>query len=239
MVAAILLNMDTQWPKFAEDVIVATADTPRQLLFQRTELKGKLLFKAIRKNSRYADAAKQTLSGVLAALVKHGVHVFHGAIDRAGRERFIRRFDVRPNLTTEHREAFHECFEHLNDHALTFLPHEKVLWIHDNAKEESGLKTELMFLQMVQVIDVEKLLRDRIHELREDATPSPIMHPIYFGHSHESLALQVADVCCTTIAMKLIDQPHAEPFYELIRRNLVTDGRPIVYSHEWGGRNVQ
>jgi Protein of unknown function (DUF3800) len=66
-----------------------------------------------------------------------------------------------------------------------------------------------------------------------DHHPLHVVDTIYFGDSHESLALQLADVCCATISQHLSGNPDAEPFYSLIRSQIVTDDTFVEFSNAW------
>jgi len=66
-----------------------------------------------------------------------------------------------------------------------------------------------------------------------DNRPLRVIDTIYFGDLHESLALQLADVCCSTITRHLLGEPEAEPFYNIIRQQVITDNSLIRYSDGW------
>ncbi|MGO9265030.1 MAG: hypothetical protein ACLQBA_09115 [Candidatus Binataceae bacterium] len=51
----------------------------------------------------------------------------------------------------------------------------------------------------------------------EDRHELKIVDAIYEGNSARSRALQLADVCCSTIRLHLLKTAIAEPFYKLIR----------------------
>ena len=68
--------------------------------------------------------------------------------------------------------------------------------------------------------------------------PLRVADSVYFA-SHESLALQLVDVCCWTIARQLLEtlyewkQPVLAPFYAIIQRRVMNDGTPPLY-RGWG-----
>jgi Protein of unknown function (DUF3800) len=68
---------------------------------------------------------------------------------------------------------------------------------------------------------------------------SCLVDTIYFGDSHESLALQLADVCCSVITQHLIGREDGTQFYQLIRGQVITDGRLVMFSPRWGGNTVK
>ena len=120
------------------------------------------------------------------------------------------------------------------------MPNERVLWIADKTGFEKSVKRGLTFLQFVYG------LRDYIYKRLQregvaasELPPFELFHPshvidtIYFGDSHESLGLQFADVCCATIAQHLLCKDDAEPFYNLIRPQVVTENTLVKYSDAW------
>jgi hypothetical protein len=87
-----------------------------------------------------------------------------------------------------------------------FVPNEKVLWIADRANAAQAMKA---FLKMSQS-----------RELVPGVSQSKLEHiidTIYFGDSHESRALQLADACNFVIKRRLMNNPDIEPYYSLIR----------------------
>ena len=64
--------------------------------------------------------------------------------------------------------------------------------------------------------------------------PSRIADTVYFGSSHESIALQLADVCCSTITLHLLERdynrtPTVGPYYEIIRESILNQGAPVMF----------
>jgi hypothetical protein len=260
VVTAILLNMDNQWEPVRKELEAIRVMMPPKLLdkkhFSLTEIKGSLLFKGLRNkiNKILPSTAAEALCRILLLVPKHSIHIFHGAIDRVGRKNFVKRFDA-PEIS-EQEEAFRECLGRLEDFVHGFLPKEKVLWIADHGGYETAIKEGLRFHRMMQVLDLTEYLRGKYAsdteepigiaswgrgiKLRDDPeAASTILDTIYFGHSHESLALQLADVCCSVITQHLIGLEDGSDFYEIIRRQVRTDGNQVVYSPAWGGKNVE
>jgi len=258
VVTAILLNMDSQWPPVERELSALKALMPRELLRgsgkflslfiygRDRELKGDLLFKGLRGKMHGVarQKAAESLMQVLSVAVKNDVQIFHGAIDRTGRSEWNREHGVSESLQTDQEAAFDECLRRLDGFVHIYMPKERVLWIADKSGFEASVKHGLKFFQWVQGIDTDTLTQ-MLSALRGersgadlnlsvcDDRPSHVIDTIYFGDSHESLALQLADVCCTTIAQHLQGRQDAEPFYNLIRRQVVTDGTLVVYSNAW------
>jgi hypothetical protein len=147
----------------------------------------------------------------------------------------------------------------LDNYVHTFTPKEQVLWIADKTGFEKSVRHGLQFQQWMQTVDNQTLrklfaaiskhsaavegeeteeqkkpfsaLATALHEPRA----LHVIDTIYFGDSHHSLALQLADVCCAVITQHLLGRDEANPFYNLIRRQVITDGTFVVYSDAWRG----
>jgi hypothetical protein len=77
----------------------------------------------------------------------------------------------------------------------------------------------------------EELFRE-VYQRLVRATSSPslpnfhIIDTIYFGNSQESRALQLADVCCSTITRHLRGDPIATRYYKLLLKQMILADRP-------------
>jgi hypothetical protein len=225
---------------------------------QNPELKGDRLFKGLRGKIHgiAPEKAVEALAGVLSVVVRNGVQIFHGAIDRAGHAeqwsayrpevgRLCVEYGVeRPEPPTDEEAALLECLERLDAFAHTYMPKESILWIADKSGFEKSVKHGLKFFQLISAFDADALRRLLVERARQrgvadfnlpafDHHPSHVVDTIYFGDSHESLALQLADVCCATIVQHLLGRRDAGPFYNLIRRQIVTDNTLVKYSKNW------
>lgn len=261
VVTAIILNMDNQWEPIRDALTGIRTLMPRKLLHKGHgspgEIKGSLLFKGLRgKLGEELDrtVAAEKLAEILALIPKHHIHVFHGAIDRAGRKNFIGNFGLAKFQQSDSQEAFHECLKRLEDFVYGFLPKEKILWIADHGGFENEIKHGLNLHRVIEVMDMTDFLKETTEEreerrkqglgkiiklLDDPEAASPILDTIYFGHSHESLALQLADVCCSVITQQLLEQKDGTAFYQIIKPLVKTDGQKIIYSPAWGGKNVE
>jgi Protein of unknown function (DUF3800) len=251
VVAAILLNMDSQWEPVERELSALKVALPRRLLYgQSRELKGSLLFKGLRRKLHRVEPAKaaEALLRVLSVAVKNKVIVFYGAIDRAGRADWCEEHGILLGaLQTEEEAAFSECLRRVDGFIHTVMPEERVLWIADRNGFELSLKKGLEFFQLMQRTDLETLTKsygkvahassfaDLGLDVSEDR-PARVVDTIYFGDSHESLALQLANVCCSTIAQHLLGELDALPFYNLIRNQIIAEGSVILFSDAWRGR---
>jgi uncharacterized protein DUF3800 len=267
VVTALLLNIDSQWEPVERNLSGLKAITPPKLLRgtgetqalyapgQGRELKGSLLFKGLRGKIRGVAPSKaaEILTDILSVVTRHRIRLFHGAIDRAGRAEWNRNHGFSESIQTDQEAAFDECLRRLDGFVHTFMPKERELWIADKSGFEKSMKHGLQFFQWAQAIDTDRL-RELLAVLRgkesarsladlglalRNEQPSHVIDTIYFGDSHESLALQLADVCCATIAQYLRGKDDAEPFYNLISRQVITHGTLVVYSGAWRGRNAE
>jgi hypothetical protein len=216
VVAAIMLNLDSQW----QPVNVALAELP-----SRREFKGRKLYKDLRKN-RHAQEADHILRLFLNIPLAHYTPIFFGAVDRKGFER-----NKKGLLGTGSRlvgpqtpldSAFGHCFDQVDSYALTSFPRERILWIHDhNEPKETEIRLQHNWFNFRVGVDVPGTLGWRP---KKETHESRIVDTIYFGHSQHSRLLQLADICCSTVTKHLQKQKIAAPYYELIRGRVVHDG---------------
>jgi hypothetical protein len=191
------------------------------------------------------DKARDILGAILAVTLQHPTPIIYGAVDRAGYDNYSRRvpFDSRrepstTNLlggavikTTAHDVAFDLCLARVDAFANAALPkNEQVLWIHDHrgsSQQEHQTKTGLSWARHLVQHGWDPVNLYVAHDKQE---PIRIADSLYFGHSHESLALQLTDVCCATISSHLLQtlygdkQKYAAPYYAIIQRRVMNDG---------------
>jgi len=230
VVAAIMLNVDQQQPELEadlEELLRAQEIDPTKY-----ELKGTRLARDIRaarthpseEHERRARAAKAIWQGTLALLYQHKVPIFAAAYNRPGYEYFCNQLSEPPSAeppstsqSTAYTSAFGDCLMQVDRYVNTTMPAEQVLWISDKAVEENNLKN---------VLKATRILLGRIPLSEIDPSlPEPhiahIRPPIYFGHSHESRPLQVADLCATTLAYHLRGERDVKEFFPLLRAQFV------------------
>jgi hypothetical protein len=255
VIVAIVMNMDEHWADVEAGLAAIKTDTPDNLL-ERGEFKGRLMYQAVRQcewlraNNKAPDSnlekARSILSRILAVTIECPTPICYRAVDRIGWNNYANYrggFLFRRNMpeTTSHDAAFDDCLARVDAFANTMLPKkEQILWIHDHrggSEQERQTKTGLRWAQFLtrEGWDPVNLKFSGKQE------PVRIADSIYFGHSHESLALQLADVCCSTISLHLLQtfygdkHKYAEPFYAIIQRRVVNDGVPPRYMN-WAKR---
>lgn len=243
VITALMINMDRDWVPLESELKKIRSETPTLLLRDGREFKGSDLYGAMRKVERWAASGKtddpdlkslQKAEGILhrllAVTVNFDIPIFYGAADRAGCEAFAA---AHPGASTPHDVAFESCLARLNNVASTVVQdNETILWIHDRRGREGEEETKFGLIWTRYLVsmgyDPATLVR----------TPQKIRvriaDTIYFGHSHDSLALQLADVCCYTIALHLLETLYGwtacvEPFYQIIHRSVMTDGIPPMF----------
>ena len=74
-----------------------------------------------------------------------------------------------------------------------------------------------------------RLMQEFEHLSGFPARKSSLVDTVYFGDSSDSRALQLADVCCSTICLQLRGHQIAEPYYDLIRFRIQTSAGNILY----------
>jgi len=240
LVTAILMNMDKHWAKVEAEMRAIVASVPDALLevhregkeqrLVARELKGKILYQAIRKGD---EQAKEILKRTLAVTSDYSIPIYYGAIDRKGYIDYAtKRGNLNdPKVATALGAAFDACIARVvNMVTVDLEDDEQILWIADHADKQKEAQTKggLTWTRFLHDSGHDLITLSR-RELRRDK-PLRIADTIYFGHSHESLALQLADVCCSTIRLNLLEdfycwrRPIVEPFYDIIRLQVMNSG---------------
>lgn len=253
VIAALMINVDEQWTILESELEKIKAETPAILLHEEREFKGSLLYGAIRKSERLRaigrsdsdlEKAREVLARLLDTTNRCSVPIFYGATDRIGYERYKGMWSgVESKSATEHDVAFDACFARVDRWAHGDLPREeKILWIHDHRgkEEEEQTKLSLHWTRFLKAQGWNPITLS--YEGRgQNQSPPRVVDAIYFGHSHDSSALQLAYVCCSTITLRLLErfypevivrrnwQPLVEPFYAMIRNGVVADGTEPLY----------
>lgn len=238
VVTAIVLNMDQQWVPVSNALHAILSDARKNhkgLLEQGRSLKGKLLYSAIRRGIVEAD---QILRCILAVPIDQKILVFQSAVDRGEFESYrgILKITEPEKTMTPFDKAFEECFSIVDRVVRTVYPNEQILWIADRSDRDRESATKKSLFQ---------------HRLREmmvrvggvifgqapiplETGESRIADTVYFGNSHESIALQLADVCCSTITLHLLEQDYGwgavvAPYYEILQPAILNRGAPVMF----------
>jgi len=238
VVTAIILNMDRAWKSVHDALDDFVLKTPDNLLEVKSNgarvIKGRTLFSAIRKSLPTAD---EKLREVLQIVVDNGIAVCYGAVDREEfrklheRDADIER-RVRGSEQTTYDHAFEQCLRRIDAHARQFT-NESVLWIAERSDSQREPSTRMIH-RVFQLHEEQKVGDEFWTVLRQESNPISVVDTIYFGDPGHSLALQLADVCCATVAQYLLDKHYgwatgATPYYELIRNCVISHGAPPDY----------
>ncbi len=243
VIAALMINVDRDWMSFEGELRKIQSETPTLLLRNGREFKGSDLYGAIRKVERWKASGKtddpdlkslQKAEGILRRLlaltVSFAIPIFYGAADRAGCEAYAA---AHPGASTAYGVAFDDCLARVNNVASTVAQdNEMILWIHDRRGREGEQETKFGLIWTRHLASME--YDPATFERTTQKIRVRIADTIYFGDSHDSLALQLADVCCYTIARHLLETLYgwellAKPFYQIIQRGVLTDGIPPKY----------
>jgi hypothetical protein len=224
VVTAIVMNMDKSWAAVESGLRRIIKSCPKNLLFREQELKGALLYGAAR---RHISKARTILAQTLAITVNEQILIYYGAVDRKGWELNAKvAKDVaqtsknKPELLKMAAidRAFDTCIARVDNFAAVIGEH--VLWIADvsDPERERSTKVGLSWIQSLKATGHDPI---SYRFIKRNYDRVRIADAIYFGRSHESLALQLADVCWSTITLHLLEKfyqwrPIVEPFYEII-----------------------
>ncbi len=237
VVAAVALNMDRQWePVFSElnALVHRAAKENKDLLHKGRSLKGKDLYSGVRRGIGPADTI---LRAALRVVADHGLSVFYSAVDRAEFENYrgILKMTERDKKMTPFDKAFEGCFS-VVDRTVRTETNEQILWIADRSDRarESATKNALIYHRFKEATfgDGGLIFGQLNVPLKTGA--SRIADIVYFGSSDESVGLQLADVCCSTITRHLLEQgygraPVAGPYYEMLRPAIRNHGTPVMF----------
>jgi Protein of unknown function (DUF3800) len=236
-VTAVVMNMDRQWKPVSNElysILVKARKEHKGLLENNRSLKGKLLYSAVRRGIAGADAI---LRAMLEVVATQSLLVFYGAVDRVEFEHYrgLLKVTEREKQMTPFDKAFEACFS-IVDRTVRTLTDEQILWIADRSdrERESATKDSLVHHRL-------KELTLMVHGIIAGQSPMPLLtgvsriaDTVYFGSSKESVALQLADVCCSTVTLHLLEQdykwsPVVEPYYEIIRAAILNHGTPVLF----------
>jgi hypothetical protein len=227
VVAAIMLNMDAQWMAVRDAVEGALGEVMTGDRIARYEIKGQKLFHDLAAKRPDATTLLRRLCSIPTEQL---IPIFFGAVDRIGYEALSKRFGEKPESRgqmSKHCQAvaFVSCAAHADGYIHRTSPSERILWIADKGNAEERLKDGLRQYQKIRAIDLKE---GRPYLLTSEPRLDHVADTIYFGHSHESRALQLADLYCSTITRHLSGDTTAEPFFNLIGPQLI--GGPAVFA---------
>jgi len=184
IVAAVLLNMDSQWPPVIKALEQLQPNRHR-------EIKGRQLFRDLR-DGRKRKRADELLSGVLNIAFENRLPVFQSPpVNKAGFKKYVAA-TAPGTKRTVHDFAFAMCLHSVDVWVHTTFPTDQVVWISDDAGHYEEAIAESLALCRGNVkygLPLKSLGPQAIH----------IADTVYFGSSKASRALQLADVCCSTI----------------------------------------
>jgi Protein of unknown function (DUF3800) len=256
VVTAAMFNMDAEWDSFVTDFHQAAVEATGS---GDVEAKGaRLLSDALdgKQNAAQWLAAILTLPQRHNIPIFYGA-IHRLAFEKLCKEYMegLRGSLRNPvGLASGQDMAFADCLKRVETYAQTFVPREQVLWIADNGgNETTGKKFELKWSQFMEIFTALAGQIEEVHKntgkphneiAKEDwaslhvrrsgflphAMASRVIDPVYFGDSKESCAIQLADVCCAVITGRLLDRSGIEPYYTILRSQIVNDGTPPLFT---------
>lgn len=225
VVTALMLNMDAHWHSVQHDL-----DTLAGVHFigepQSKEFKGRLLYQDIKRGNAKAS---ETVQMILAIALGHKIPLFYAAVDRGGLRTALEGGPVAHYPDQAHDIAFGECLMQVETYACAGLLKEVVLWIADKTGKEKAIKRSLSMLRQAQTLEQRDQELPRVWVGLAEPTIFHIADTIYFGHSEESRLLQLADVCCSTVGLHLRGDPIAQPYYAILRQQIIRES-PVWFT---------
>jgi hypothetical protein len=122
----------------------------------------------------------------------------------------------------------------IEDFVYTFT-NEQLLWIAERSDKQREPATRMT----VSFYQLEKGFTPKRFARIARARRTRIADTIYFGDPYESLALQLADVCCSTITRFLLAKfygrhPEADAYYDILRPHVLNHGFPVQFRSSAG-----
>jgi hypothetical protein len=227
---ALVMNLDECWPAVEAEMRKIIQETPKHLLHAGQELRGSELYRALREDSPARAAAHEVLTRSLMVAQNQAIQICFHAVDRSGYEAFSANLIADPKLrakaTTSTDRAFDGCVAYVDRFVRSVG--EYVLWVSDwSDKHRQGTsKLGLLWLNFLKSSG-----RDPVSYQAAGYQPLHIADAIFFGRARESLALQLADLCCATITFHFLQlfygwSPLVEPFWQLISLGLLGPAEP-------------
>lgn len=214
-VAAVVINPDTQWDGVQADIDTLLLHVPEQRR-NKFEFHASRLFGQLRKETN-----RLLLSGILSIPFRRHLPIFYAAADRNGVGKTIGSNDIDQITIAAQAGCFTMAAAQLEKAISTFQPRgqqEKILWIADNVKAAATMKAGLkLFQQTPMFADLPKTKFEHI------------IDTVYFGNSHESRPLQLADACNFVITKHLMKNAAIKPYYRLIEPQISGRQESIMF----------
>jgi hypothetical protein len=118
-----------------------------------------------------------------------------------------------------HQWTFVVCAVEVEQWFRRYAPYERGFCIADETKTKDYLKATFQGLRM----------RRRSVAIPE-LTLDHLIDTIYFGNSHESRLLQLADACAFFVKRTVMNRDDAKPFYEVIEAQVSPQSLICIYS---------
>ncbi len=219
VVAAVLIHADEQWGPIETAIRALETDLVPPRRHGRYEFKASRLFR----RRRVGDNG-EILRRFLAIIREHELPVSYGAVPRASigpsvRSLFTRLSDDAAAAATAAQElprnvllglaqnlAFVMCATVVDEVFSANFPNERGLWIADENRVTTAMKASMREYQNFVASGLDFPLKTFAH----------IVDTVYFGKSHESRGLQLADACNFVIKQHLLGDAEIGAFYSII-----------------------
>jgi Protein of unknown function (DUF3800) len=198
VVAAIMINADTQW-KLIEAEVMAILDLlpPHK---RGDEFKGSRLFGQLSKGNN-----ELILRRFLSLIPQFDIPVSVGAVHREGWRRHCGETNNSVAIDRIQDIAFLLSAVTAEHVMSDICSNEMALWIADETRKKTGIKEVLQLFQRRQLLPNNE--RTQLNHIVDTA---------YFGDSKESRALQLADACAYFVKQHHMSNQSAERFFQII-----------------------
>lgn len=214
VVAAVMIDGDNQWPL----IEVAVRNILERYLPENK--RNNFEFKAAR---LYGQLSKGNNAAILCSFLQV-IETFQlpipwGAVNRAGMRSDFEAKGLHCSIETMQNLAFVGAAVHAETIMDAFWPNERAIWIADETRAKYPMKASLRQYQQAAILDEEPTTQF-----------NHILDSVYFGHSRESIGLQMADACNFFIKRHHMGDSSAERFFEMIKAAMPERDRAPVYS---------
>jgi hypothetical protein len=209
IVAAVLIDGDREWRD-----IEGAIDMLRDLVVPAgksllPEFKAKMLFSGDKKIRDWTKTERwSALEAFLKVLSTYSLPILWGGIDKESMRKAIgsQTYTIDTFNIVAHNLAFLLCLAAIEGWLTRKHPDEVAICIADEARAGTTLKAlQNQFRKEFPLLDVPKML-------------DHLVDTVYFGSSHDSIGLQLADHCNFLIKRHEMQKPDSEPFYRLIEK---------------------
>jgi hypothetical protein len=219
VVSAVIVDGDSQWRPIEADIDDIIGRFVPEEDREHFEFHAKALFsrdKSLTKGKWTRKLREDTLSAFLGLIPKHELYVISTAVDRQGWENAFPQ-DRRPKdgVMAAQDFAFSACLQTVNTWFQVAAPEEVGICIADQSDRWKWMKDLPRHYRR-------HLPKDYVHA--DQLLITNIVDSVYFGDSHDSIGVQLADACSFFVKRHLMKRENSEKFFHIFKKRVLIDG---------------